>query len=383
MQNLEGMHKQIFICSFLLLTSLGSYAQNSSSKLAYKNPTTTQENEIDFVLGTNTKTVEPDSIVTPNLKSTQAPIKPESVSQKYKPVPLIGEVEYYGANHNTIITYTTNYMKNFGGRIGRNTNKEKIFSTMDKILESHEIPNELKYLAVIESALNGNARSHAGAVGYWQFMAPTARDMGLVVNRSRDDRKDLHKSTHAAAKYLTYLYGQLDDWLLVVAAYNSGPRPVLNAIKRTGKSDFWTIKPYLPRETQNHVLAFIATATIMERLNEYIEPGLPSNFDWASLSDKADQFKKDEKLPDNPLLKRFGKEELQKMAIIRINKPMSFEKIASTLSIDIRLLSRWNYDYFEYYNSYQQGSTYNLKIPKEKLDEFIEKKARIERESRF
>src|SRR5690606_11816518 len=115
-------------------------------------------------------------------------------------------------------------------------------------------------------------------------MAPTARDMGLVVNRRRDDRRDLRKSTHAAAKYLSYLYGELDDWLLVVAAYNSGPRPVLNGISRTGKKDFWAIKQYLPKETQNHVLAFVATVIIMERLNAYIEPGLPSNFDWSSLN---------------------------------------------------------------------------------------------------
>src|SRR5690606_26251905 len=115
---------------------------------------------------------------------------------------------------------------------------------------------ELKYLAVIESALNNKAVSRVGAVGPWQFMAPTARMMGLNVSSKRDERTDWTKSTIAAAKYLSILYDQLNDWLLVVAAYNSGPAPVLRAINRTGSNSFWDIKPFLPRETQGHVLAF-------------------------------------------------------------------------------------------------------------------------------
>ncbi len=118
---------------------------------------------------------------------------------------------------------------------------------IDQVLKSHSIPKELKYLAVIESALNKNARSPVGAVGYWQFMESTAKLMGLKVSGRRDERTDLPKSTHAAAKYLSYLYDQLDDWLLVVAAYNSGPRPVINAMKRTGKDDFGPLNLYLPQ----------------------------------------------------------------------------------------------------------------------------------------
>lgn len=377
------MQKRILLFSAIMVGSLSIFAQSSNEKLAHNSPVSSSASEVDFVLGSNSKLVKPDSIVSQQDPAPLHTLKPTPSSQKYKPVPLIGAVDYYGAHHNTIINYTSNYMKNFGGRIGRNTNKEQIFNTIDGILDTYEIPRELKYLAVIESALNGNARSKAGAVGYWQFMAPTARDMGLVVNKNRDDRRNLNRSTEAAAKYLTYLYNQLDDWLLVIAAYNCGPRPVLNAINRTGKNDFWSIKPYLPRETQNHVLAFIATATIMERLNEYIEPGLPSNFDWTSLNHKAEQFRNKEATPENPLLKRFSKEELQKMAIIRINKPMRFEQIASLLAIDINLLNRWNYDYLEFYRNYEQGATYNLKIPKEKLDSFLKNKAELERNNRF
>lgn len=377
------MQRRILLFTVIMGCSFGLLAQTSNRKIAHNTSSTSSAEEVDFVLGSNTKIVKPDSIVSQQDPIPSVPNSPSPISNKYKPVPLIGAVDYYGAHHNTIISYTTNYMKNFGGRIGRNTNKEQIFTTIDGILDHYEIPRELKYLAVIESALNGNARSKAGAVGYWQFMAPTARDMGLVVNKNRDDRRHLNKSTEAAAKYLTYLYNQLDDWLLVIAAYNCGPRPVLNAINRTGKNDFWTIKPYLPRETQNHVLAFIATATIMERLDAYIEPGLPSNFDWATLNHKAGQLKNKEATPENALLTRFGKEELQKMAIIRINKPMQFEQIASLLAIDISLLNRWNYDYLEFYRNYEQGATYNLKIPKEKLESFLKNKAELEKNQRF
>src|SRR5690606_7632829 len=124
----------------------------------------------------------------------------------------------------------------------------------------------------------------AGALGPWQFMATTGQFMGLVVNGKVDERTDWQKSTNAAAKYLNYLYDMLGDWLLVVAAYNSGPRPVLNAIKKTGKSDFFAIKKYLPAETQNHVMAFVATATIMERMGRYIGAPVPAEFDWKWLN---------------------------------------------------------------------------------------------------
>jgi membrane-bound lytic murein transglycosylase D len=267
-------------------------------------------------------------------------------------------------------------MSNFSNRLNKVNSKEETFAVMDEILAKYGIPKELKYLAVIESALNGNARSRAGAVGYWQFMAPTARRMGLTVNRHRDDRKNLYKSTKAAAKYLSYLYSKTDDWLLTIAAYNSGLRPVLTAINRTGKNDFWSIKRYLPKETQNHVLAFVATATIMERLNPYLDGGLPTDFDWASLNNKNEPAAKEPDAGPGSIkhdLSRFSKDELQKMAIIRIKKPLSLAAVSSILSIDRNLLSRWNYDYYTYATAFKDGDTYNLRIPKDKLDAFIEK----------
>lgn len=302
-------------------------------------------------------------------------------NDKFKTVPLAGETDYFGNMNSYMIDYVKKYMTNFGGRLNTVSGRGiSTFVTMEQVLKSHSIPKELKYLAVIESALNKNARSPVGAVGYWQFMESTAKLMGLTVNRRRDERTDLSKSTHAAAKYLSYLYDQLDDWLLVVAAYNSGPRPVINAMKRTGKEDFWSIKSYLPKETQNHVLAFVATATIMERLNHFLLPGVPSNFDWSSLNVTAASIAKAKK-PSNPLLSKFTEDEVKRMTIVRIKTPLDLEVVANMLNTDRRQLGRWNYDYFDYLETYKTGNLYNFRIPKDKLDLFLEKRSAMEKAS--
>lgn len=146
---------------------------------------------------------------------------------------------------------------------------EPYFPLIEKVFARFGIPKELKYLAVIESGLNTHARSNVGAVGAWQFMASTARLLGLRVNAHHDDRKNLYKSTVAAAKYLSKLYSSLDNWLLVIAAYNCGPGGVMNAIQESGSSDFWDLKKYLPQESQKHVMKFLATAYIMDRFADF------------------------------------------------------------------------------------------------------------------
>jgi membrane-bound lytic murein transglycosylase D len=138
------------------------------------------------------------------------------------------------------------------------------FDIMNNILSQHGLPTELKYLSVIESALKTYAVSWAGAVGPWQFMPATARNLGLRVTKKVDDRVDFYKSTHAAARYLTELYGIYNDWLLVIAAYNGGPGNVNSAIRKSGSKNFWDLQYYLPTESRNHVKKFIATHYIME-----------------------------------------------------------------------------------------------------------------------
>ncbi|TXH53229.1 MAG: lytic transglycosylase domain-containing protein [Bacteroidia bacterium] len=138
------------------------------------------------------------------------------------------------------------------------------FDMMDNVLTKNGIPKELKYLAVIESHLNASTVSWAGAVGPWQFMPETGRNMGLIINSFTDQRRDYLKSTWAASKYLNYLYDIYNDWLLVVAAYNCGPGRVNSAIKKSGSKNFWNLQYYLPTESRNHVKKFIATHYIME-----------------------------------------------------------------------------------------------------------------------
>lgn len=131
------------------------------------------------------------------------------------------------------------------------------FRIIDTVFSKYHLPLELKYLAVIESQLRPDACSHVGAKGAWQFMPTTARDLGLKVNRKQDERRYFYKSTVAAAKYLKDLYAQFGDWLLVIAAYNSGPGPILNAIHKTGSKNFWVLQHYLPAESRCHVKRFI------------------------------------------------------------------------------------------------------------------------------
>jgi membrane-bound lytic murein transglycosylase D len=134
------------------------------------------------------------------------------------------------------------------------------FTVIDSVLMRYHLPLELRYLAVIESELKPTATSRVGAKGTWQLMRGTAHELGLKVNRQTDERKDLAKSTTAAAKYLRDLHREFKDWLLVLAAYNGGPVPVYRAIHKAHSRNFWALQQYLPEESRMHVKKFIATA---------------------------------------------------------------------------------------------------------------------------
>ncbi len=133
------------------------------------------------------------------------------------------------------------------------------FPVFEEALDRHGLPLELKYLAVVESALNPSARSRAGAVGLWQFMLPTGKMFGLKATSYVDERHDVYLSTEAACKYLKYLHGLYDNWEMALAAYNCGPGNVNKAIRRSGGAkEYWKIYDHLPRETRGYVPAFIA-----------------------------------------------------------------------------------------------------------------------------
>ena len=156
--------------------------------------------------------------------------------------------------------FVANYIQknNFDlGLIGRN--HRSTFMMIDCVLNKYGLPVELKYLAVIESGLNADAVSPVGAAGLWQLMPRTAQILGLTVTAKKDERTHYKKSTKAAAIYLRDLYTEFGDWLLVVAAYNSGPGPVYQAMRKSGSKNFWKLQYNLPAESRDHVKKFIAT----------------------------------------------------------------------------------------------------------------------------
>lgn len=155
--------------------------------------------------------------------------------------------------------------------------KEYYFPMFEEMLAKYKLPQELKYLAIVESALKPSAESWAGASGLWQFMYNTGKVYGLKVDSYTDDRKDPYKSTEAACQHLRDLYIIYNNWELALAAYNSGSGNVNKAIRRAGgKKDFWAIYNYLPKETQGYVPAFIAVNYAMSYASEHniypIEP---------------------------------------------------------------------------------------------------------------
>ena len=158
------------------------------------------------------------------------------------------------------------------------------FPMIEQILDQYGLPLELKYLAVVESALNPTAVSRAGATGIWQFMLTTGKVYGLEINSLVDERRDPVKATHAACRYFKDMYQLYGDWNLVMASYNCGPGNVNKAIRRSGgKTDFWQIYPNLPRETRNYVPLFIAANYAM---NYYCEHNIcPMQADFPAYVD--------------------------------------------------------------------------------------------------
>ncbi|MFT4665782.1 MAG: membrane-bound lytic murein transglycosylase D [Polaribacter sp.] len=143
------------------------------------------------------------------------------------------------------------------------------FSMFEKYAREANVPTDLKYLSIVESALNPNAESRSGAVGLWQFMPATGKEQGLKINSEVDERKDPHKSTKAAYKYLKKQYKRYGNWELALAAYNGGAGRVNRAIKRGRSKNFWRIQKYLPKETRNYVPAFIGATYISHYYDLY------------------------------------------------------------------------------------------------------------------
>ena len=194
------------------------------------------------------------------------PLSKEEYVKKMSEIPAVMELSYNQVVRSYIDSYVHRYPKNLSKLLGLS---QYYFPIFERELLAEGLPMELKYLPVIESALNPTARSKVGAMGLWQFMPYTGKLYGLEINSLVDERCDVIKSTKAAVKYLKDLYGIYNDWLLVIAAYNCGPGNVNKAIRRANAgTDYWAIYNYLPRETRGYVPAFIAVNYAMEYATE-------------------------------------------------------------------------------------------------------------------
>ena len=213
--------------------------------------------------------------INPNENCTMSMQNPQVSDSIYldrlKRIPAIIEMPYNDIVRKFIDMYATRLRQKVAFMLSANNFYMPIF---EEALDLYDLPLELKYLPVIESALNPMAVSPQGATGLWQFMLRTGQVYGLKVNSLVDERRDPIKSTRAAARYLKDLYDIYNDWNLVLAAYNCGPGTINKAIRRAGgEKDFWKIYDYLPKETRGYVPAFIAANYIMTYYCEhYISP---------------------------------------------------------------------------------------------------------------
>ena len=216
------------------------------------------------------------------------------------------------------------------------------FPMFEHELDKHELPLEIKYLAIVESALKPRAKSRVGATGLWQFMFTTGKMYGLDVSSYVDERSDPVKSTEAAAKYLAKLYEIFGDWDLALAAYNSGPGNVTKAIRRSGGyENYWNIRNYLPRETAGYLPAFLATMYIFEYADEH-------------------GFNKEKPL--------FNYVETD---TIRVKQMITLDQVSEVTGVDIEALQFLNPSYKLDIIPYIEDENYILRLPREAVGVFV------------
>ncbi|WP_223441561.1 lytic transglycosylase domain-containing protein [Polaribacter litorisediminis] len=222
------------------------------------------------------------------------------------------------------------------------------FPMFEQHLDQYDIPLEMKYLSIVESALKPRARSRVGASGLWQFMYGTGKQFGLKVSSYVDERYDPVKATIAACKYLSQLYTIFGDWDLALAAYNSGPGNVRKAIKRSGGyRNYWNIRPYLPRETAGYVPAFYATMYIFEYAEEHkIYSELPKFFDFQTDT-------------------------------IQVKRTISFDQISEIIDVDEEVLWHLNPSYKLDIIPFLKDRNYAVRLPSSSIVEFLDKEEEL------
>ena len=345
--------------SLLIVTALfaftnGAWAQNDNDDTEIT--VTNQKGEKEVIDLPEALSYEYDSLLSvynaktyirPNANCDMPDVNPIYEKEVYKErlsrIPAVIEMPYNDVVQKLIDRYSGHLRRSVSLMLGTQNFYMPIF---EQALESYGLPLELKYLPVIESALNPNAVSRVGATGLWQFMLHTGKQYGLEINSLVDERRDPVKASYAAAHYLSDLYKIFGDWNLVIAAYNCGPQGINKAIHRAkGLTDYWDIYPYLPKETRGYVPAFIAANYIM---NYYCDHNIcPMVAERPAKSDT-----------------------------IMVNRDIHFEQIAKVLNIDIETLKDLNP---QYRRNIVNGSSKpsSLRLPAMAIASFIDQQDSI------
>ncbi len=278
------------------------------------------------------------------LTDSVGPVFSDSVYiDRLQKIPSLFELVYNPIVKRYIELYTQKRRKQLSYMLGIGNYYYPIF---EHALDALGLPLELKYLPVIESALNPRAYSCVGASGLWQFMYGTGKIYGLQGNSLIDERRDPIKSTNAAARFLRDLYKMYGDWSLVIAAYNCGPGNVNKAMKRAGgKKDYWAIYPYLPKETRGYVPAFIAATYAMTYYKEHNV--CPARVEMPYVCDT-----------------------------VMLSEKMHLQQVADVLDIDIETLRNMNPQYRKDIIP-GNGQSYTLCLPQKKVGTFIDMKDSI------
>ncbi|MBY8963379.1 LysM peptidoglycan-binding domain-containing protein [Flavobacterium sp. D11R37] len=247
-------------------------------------------------------------------------------------------IEYSKGLENIIKSYLKNRPRSFERLMAIS---DYYFPMFEEYLSKYNVPMEIKYLAVIESALNPKAKSRVGATGLWQFMYPTGKQFNLEVNSYVDERCDPLKATEAACQYLSSLYNIFGDWDLVLASYNAGPGNVTKAIRRSGSyKNYWNIRRNLPKETQGYVPAFLATMYVYEYAKEHGINGKKAPMTY---------FETD---------------------TVMVKRQMSFKQIASLVDVPVSQLQFLNPIYKLDVIPYTPEKAHYLRLPKDKIGLF-------------
>ncbi len=255
------------------------------------------------------------------------------------------KIEYNESLERVIKSFLKNRKKSYARLMGL---ADYYFPMFEEHLAKYDVPLEVKYLAIVESALNPAARSRVGATGLWQFMYPTGKQYGLEVNSFVDERSDPLKSSEAAAKYLSDLYAIFGDWDLVLASYNAGPGNVSKAIRRSsGYTNYWNIRKNLPKETQGYLPAFFATMYIFEYGKEH---GIVAN--------------------NSPAV-------LAQTDTIAVKKRMTFDQISSLLDISSHEIEFLNPTYKLKEIPYVSGKNHFVRLPINKVGLFASNEDKI------